>query len=142
MSKDLLALLHRANQIANETFAAAQGGSHITARQVQVLAAIEANEGSSQTAIVDITGVDRSTLADISRRLLKKRLIQRRRSKEDARSYVLKLTECGRDALVKGKPALAAVEKGLLAALPAKDRSVLLDLLSKTVEAHEARVRA
>ena len=142
MSQSLLALLHRANQIAMESFASAQGDSDITARQVQILAAIEANEGSSQTKIVDITGVDRSTLADIVRRLQKNRLIERRRSKDDARAYVLKLSEAGKQALASGKPALAAVEKNLLAALPAKDRSVLVDLLSKMVEAHEERSRA
>ena len=142
MSEGLLALLHRANQIASESFAAALDVSHITDRQVQVLAAIEVHEGASQTRIVEITGVDRSTLADIVRRLQKNRLIERRRSKEDARAYVLKLTEGGRQALASGKPALAAAEKGLLAALPAKDRSVLLDLLGKIVEAHEARGRA
>ena len=142
MSQSFLALLHRANQIGTESFVSAQGDSDITARQVQVLAAIEANEGSSQTAIVEITGVDRSTLADIVRRLQKNRLIERRRSKEDARAYVLKLSEAGREALASGKPALAAVEKNLLAALPAKDRSVLVDLLCKMVEAHEERSRA
>ncbi len=142
MSQGLLALLHRANQIATESFAAALGESGITARQVQVLAAIEANEGSSQTQIVEVTGVDRSTLADIVRRLQKNRLIERRRSKDDARAYVLKLTDAGRQALASGKPALAAVEKDLLTALPAKDRSILLDLLGTAVEAHEARGRA
>ena len=142
MSQSLLALLHRANQIATESFASTQEDSDITARQVQVLAAIEVNEGSSQTKIVEITGVDRSTLADIARRLLKNRLIERRRSKDDARAYVLKLSEAGRQALANGKPAVAAVEKNLLAALPAKDRSVLVDLLSKMVEAHEERSRA
>ena len=142
MSQGLVALLHRANQIANEGFAAALGHSGITARQIQVLAAIDANEGSSQTRIVEITGVDRSTLADIVRRLQKNKLIERRRSKDDARAYVLKLSEAGRQALANGKPALTAVEKTLLAALPAKDRSALVDLLSKMVEAHEARSRA
>ena len=141
MSQGLVALLHRANQIATESFAAALIDSQITARQVQVLAAIEANEGASQTTIVEVTGVDRSTLADIVRRLLKNRLIERRRSKKDARAYVLKLSEAGRQALASGKPALAAVEKGLLSALSAKDRSVLLDLLGKMVVAHENRGR-
>ena len=75
----LLALLHRANQIATERFSDALGDSDMTARQVQVLAAIEANEGASQTAIVNLTGIDRSTLADIMRRLSKHKLIARRR---------------------------------------------------------------
>ena len=142
MSQSLLALLHRANQIAAESFASTQVSSDVTARQIQVLAAIEANEGLSQTKIVEMTGVDRSTIAHIVRRLLKNKLIDRRRSKKDARAYVLKLSEAGRQALASGKPALASVEKDLLAALPAKDRSALLDLLCKMVEGHEARSRA
>ena len=108
-----------------------------------MLVAIEANEGSSQTKIVEITGVDRSTLADVVRRLLKNRLIERRRSKEDARAYVLKLSEAGRQALASGKPgARRRREEPLGRALPAKDRSALVDLLCKVVEAHEARSRA
>lgn len=139
MPKDLLSLFHRVNQIANESFAATLGTSQITARQVQVLAAIEQHEGASQTRIVEVTGVDRSTLADIVRRLQMNGLIVRRRSKDDARAYVLKLSEGGRQVLSNGKPALATVEKSLLSPLPAKDRAILVDYLSTMVEAHEER---
>jgi DNA-binding MarR family transcriptional regulator len=132
VSATLLSLLHRANQIATESFSSAMGDSDLTPRQVQVLAAIEANEGSSQTKIVELTGVDRSTLADIIRRLQKNKLIERRRSKVDARAYVVKLSEGGKQALAIGKPALAAVEKGLL---PAKSRAELAALLEKIVAA-------
>jgi hypothetical protein len=76
------------------------------------LVVIEANEGSSQTKIVELTGVDRSTLADMIKRLQKNKLIELRRSKEDARAYVVKLSEGGKQALAIGKPALATVEKG------------------------------
>jgi DNA-binding MarR family transcriptional regulator len=132
VSASLLYLLHRANQIATESFSSAMGDSDLTPRQVQVLAAIEANEGSSQTKIVELTGVDRSTLADIIRRLQKNKLIERRRSKADARAYVVKLSEGGKQALAIGKPALAAVEKGLL---PAKGRAELMALLEKIIAA-------
>jgi MarR family transcriptional regulator, temperature-dependent positive regulator of motility len=120
MSSSLLSLLHRVNQIATENFTSAMGDSDLTPRQVQVLAAIEAHEGSSQTRIVELTGVDRSTLADIIKRLLRNKLIERKRSKEDARAYVVKISEAGRQALAVGKPALATVEKGLL---PSKARA-------------------
>ena len=133
----LLALLHRANQIATERFADALGDSEMTARQVQVLAAIEANAGASQTNIVNVTGIDRSTLADIVRRLSQRKLIERRRTKEDARAYAVKLTDAGRRELANGKPALAGVEKNLLAALPAKQRGDLLALLEQVVASGE-----
>ncbi len=132
--QSLLPLLHAANQIANEQFAAALGDGDLTVRQVQVLATIEANEGASQTRISNLTKVDRSTLADIVRRLQKQKLIERRRSKVDSRANVLKLTRVGREALAKGNPALASVEEQMLACLPAKDRDSLLDMLGKIVE--------
>ena len=132
MSASLLSLLHRANQIATERFSSVMGDSDLTPRQIQVLAAIEANEGLSQTKIVELTGVDRSTLADIIKRLLKNKLIERRRSKEDARAYVVKLSDGGKQALAIGKPALATVEKGLL---PTKSRAELKALLEKIIAA-------
>jgi DNA-binding MarR family transcriptional regulator len=142
MSASLISLLHRANQIATESFSSAVGDTAMTARQVQVLAAIDATDGPSQTTLVNMTGVDRSTLADIVRRLQKNKLIERRRSKVDARAYVVKLTEAGKQALASGMPALVSVEKSLLASLAGKERSDLLATLSKMVEAHEARRRA
>lgn len=133
----LLALLHRANQIATEKFAAALGDSELTPRQVQVLSAIEAHEGASQTRIVELTGVDRSTLADIMRRLQKHKLIERRRSKADARAYVLKLSDTGRKALARGRPAIGDVEKHMLSVLPAAGRGELLAMLAKIVQADD-----
>ena len=135
----LLALLHRANQIATERFAETLGDGDLTARQVHVLAAIDANEGLSQTGIVAATGVDRSTLADMILRLSKRKLVERKRSKDDARAYMVKLTEAGRKALADGKPALASVEKGLLAALPAKQRSELVAMLDLVVTSSTAK---
>jgi hypothetical protein len=48
-AKSLIALLHRANQIANEEFERSIPESGVTARQVQVLSALSQNEGCSQT---------------------------------------------------------------------------------------------
>ncbi len=129
----LLALLHRANQIATEQFAASLGERDLTARQLHVLAAIEANSGPSQTRIVELTGIDRSTLADIVRRLQKHGLVERRRSREDARAYVLKLSDAGRKALSIGQPALARVEKQMLSKLPTDSRTDLVNSLEQLV---------
>jgi DNA-binding MarR family transcriptional regulator len=41
----------------------------LTPRQLAVLVTVANNEGLSQTGLVDRTGIDRSTLADIVRRL-------------------------------------------------------------------------
>ncbi len=131
--QDFLALLHRANQIANEMFSSEVGFANVTARQIHVLAAIEANEGGSQSVLTTATSIDRSTLSDIVKRLQKNKLIERRRSKSDARAYVVRLTAAGRQVLSSGKPALISVENTLLARLTKKQRANLLSWLEVVV---------
>ena len=74
-----LHLLHRAGQCADELFATNVGTSDLTPRQFAVIKAVEASEEPSQTMLVEKTGIDRSTLADIVRRLVAKGLLQRKR---------------------------------------------------------------
>lgn len=135
----LLVLLHRANQLANELFAETLRDKDFTARQVQVLAAIDANEGLSQTEIAAATSIDRSTLTDVMRRLARRKLIERKRSKDDTRAYTVTLTKAGRTALIVGEPALVVVESEMLAALPSKQRGQLVTMLSKLVASGTAR---
>ena len=56
-------LLHRAGQCAEEIFHVEMQNGDLTPRQLAVLVAVAGNEGLSQTALVDCTGVDRSTMA-------------------------------------------------------------------------------
>lgn len=134
-AKSLIALLHRANQIANEEFERSIPESGVTARQVQVLSALSQNEGCSQTDLCDMTGIDRSTMAEIVSRLHKRRLIERRRSKDDARAYVLKLSESGRTLADLGEKSIGNVEDSLTASLSGKARQDLLNILDKLVTA-------
>jgi MarR family transcriptional regulator, temperature-dependent positive regulator of motility len=137
MSKpSLLALLHRANQVATEHFDRELGDRKLTPRQIQVLATLAANEGASQTLIVDLTGIDRSTLADIVRRLMKQGLLRRRRSKKDARANVMHLTEAGQQMLAAGMPVLERVEKRLIAALSVEQRADFLNALEHLIAAN------
>ena len=115
-------LLHRAGQCAGDVFQSEMRTEDLTPRQYAVLVAVAENEGLSQTNLVDMTGIDRSTLADIIRRMLKKGLVQRRRTKEDARAYAVKLTEEGRRILRSAEPMARRVDDRILQALPAAQR--------------------
>jgi DNA-binding MarR family transcriptional regulator len=127
-------LLHRAGQCAGDVFQAEMGEEDLTPRQYAVLVAISQNEGLSQTNLVDLTGIDRSTLADIVRRMLKKGLVQRRRTKEDARAYSVKLTDQGRRVLKSAEPMARRVDQRILEALPDEERDRFIADLSKIVE--------
>jgi len=111
------------------------GGGDLTPRQYAVLVAVAQNEGVSQTHLVEKTGVDRSTLADIVRRMLKKGLLQRRRTKDDARAYAVKLTEEGWRVLKAADPLAKRVDDKILAALPGQQRERFLQDLTLIVEA-------
>jgi DNA-binding MarR family transcriptional regulator len=71
-------------RLVGDVFDAQTKEHDLTPRQVAVLTTVAENEGLSQTGIVDCTGIDRSTLADLVRRLKLKGLLERRRTKEDA----------------------------------------------------------
>ncbi len=128
-------LLHRAGQCAADIFQAEMETGDLTPRQYAVLVAVAQHEGLSQTQLVERTGIDRSTLADIVRRMLKKGLLQRRRTKEDARAYTVKLTEEGWRVLRSTEPMARRVDERILEALPAQQRDRFLEDLNAIVEA-------
>src|SRR5438132_9925456 len=128
-------LLHRAGQCADSLFETGAKDSGLTARQLAVLITVAGTKGLSQTGLVERTGIDRSTLSDITRRLQKRRLLQRRRTKEDARAYAVALTDKGRQTLRVIEPIARQVDERLLAALTIKQRGQLIDALKSIVGA-------
>lgn len=135
LEKSPLHLLHRAGQCAAEIFQAELGsGGDLTPRQYAVLVTVSQNEGLSQTHLVDRTGIDRSTLADIVRRMLKKGLLQRRRTKEDARAYAVKLTDEGWRMLKSADPLSRRVDDRILSSLPTAQRDRFLQDLNTIVQ--------
>ena len=129
-----LHLLHRAGQCADELFASQVQESELTPRQFVVLIAVPDSEEPSQTTLVQKTGIDRSTLADIVRRMVKRGLLARKRTRKDARMYAVWLTSKGETALKAAQPAARATDERLLAALSQREREVFLGALSKIVK--------
>jgi DNA-binding MarR family transcriptional regulator len=127
-------LLHRAGQCADEVFGAEIREADLTPRQLTVLSAVAGDEGASQTKLVWATGIDRSTLADIVRRLTGKRLLQRRRTREDARAYAVRLTDEGRRVLGVASPVLRRVDERILSALPDRQREAFIAALVSIVD--------
>ncbi len=130
-----LHLLHRAGQCAGDVFQSEMRNGDLTPRQYAVLVTVSLHEGLSQTNLVARTGIDRSTLADIIRRMTKKGLLQRRRTKEDARAYSVKLTDQGRKVLESAQPRVDRVDERVLSVLPNQQRERFLKDLSLIVAA-------
>jgi DNA-binding MarR family transcriptional regulator len=132
-----LHLLHRAGQCADEMFAVSIGESGLTPRQFAVMSAIAESEEPSQTTLVERTGIDRSTMADIVRRLTSRGLVQRRRTRRDARRYAVRLTDKGEGALRSAEPAARSTDEKILSALAPTQRDAFLRSLSRIVTAVE-----
>lgn len=111
----IITKLNRALQSLKARHADALKDIGATPRQILVLEGIEqfATGHPSQTDLVNNTGMDRSTLADVVRRLVGRKLISRSRSKQDARTYQLQLTESGRSLLKQAKGAMKRVERSV-----------------------------
>src|SRR2546423_414594 len=128
-------LLRRCVQYANDLFSRESSATDLTKQQFTVLAAVEQNEGISQTDLVALTGIDRSTLAEMIRRMIDKGLLDRERTETDQRANAVRIAPAGKKSLRGARSASERVERALLASLPAGDRAKFLKMLA-TVASH------
>src|SRR5215472_19297725 len=128
-------LISRCAQYFGDLYAHEAGTNDLTKQQYTLLAALEHNDGVSQTALVDITGIDRSTLAEMVRRMLDKGLLSRERTEEDQRANAVAISPMGRKALRSARNASDRAEKALLETLPLPERQKFIRSLIQIAEA-------
>jgi DNA-binding MarR family transcriptional regulator len=132
-------LLHRTLQLALDLYADEFGAGAITQRQFAVLAAAGDHEGATQTDLVKITGIDRSTLADMVARMIAKGHLERERSGTDARANAVRLTEQGQAALADARPKMAKADARLLKLISGSGRrDAFVGLLKDLIQGGEA----
>lgn len=135
LSASISHLLHRAQQLAANKSAEQLREAGVTLRQFSVLAAVSQEEGPSQSRLVDVTGIDRSTLADMLNRMEKAQLIARTVSREDARAKSVALTAKGVEALNAAAPAVRSADEALIATFAKNRRAGFVDLLTMLINA-------
>lgn len=123
-------LLRRAQQYAYDLYMKEVGQGSLTPRQFAVLHTVSENEGLSQTDLVRRTGIDRSTLADMISRMIRRGLLSRERTKDDARANSVSITASGRSQLNNALPKVQKAEDSILAALPATQQKALMAALA------------
>jgi len=128
-------LIRRCQQYFGDLYALEAGARELTPQQFTVLAALEHNEGVSQTALVEMTGIDRSTLAEMARRMVEKGLLSRERTEQDQRANAVAISPGGRKALRSARLAAERAERALLEALPASERPKFVKALAQIAAA-------
>jgi DNA-binding MarR family transcriptional regulator len=135
LQRSVLHLLRRVDQCATQLYMTESSNSDLTLRQFAVLVAISQQPGLSQTDLVSITGIDRSTIAGIVSRLLRKGLLERRRSPEDGRAYCVRLSKRGNKAVAGADMLYSKVEKKLFSGVPVSEVNQLVATLKTVVAA-------
>jgi DNA-binding MarR family transcriptional regulator len=100
----------------------------LTGPQYSVLATIDTHPHQDQGSLAYTVALDRSTMADVCRRLEDRGLIARTTAPSDGRRKLLELTPEGRDALERTRQRVAALEGELLASRVGDHDRLLADL--------------
>jgi DNA-binding MarR family transcriptional regulator len=100
-------------------------------RHLVALTVLRDRGGSTQQALAATLEVDGTNIVGLLNELEAENLIERRRSPQDRRRHVVKLTDAGAKQLAKVECALAAVEDEVLGALDASQRKTLYSLLQQ-----------
>lgn len=129
-------LLHRAEQLASERFTQLVGDA-ISLRAFSVLAAIHERPGLSQSDLVKITGIDRSTLADMMNRMEKRGWVARTQSLSDKRAFSVRLAASGAQIMAGATHHARASDAAILDLLPRTKRKTFLNILAKLAKLSE-----
>nr|WP_316629979.1 MarR family transcriptional regulator [uncultured Brevundimonas sp.] len=131
-------LMHRALQLALDIYSEETGPDGLTQRQFAVLEAVSLKAGLTQTELVHMTGIDRSTLADLVTRMTAKGLLERERSTLDARAKAVRLSTEGAERLEAARPLVEAADKRIMGLLPKGQRESFLAQLAELAAAADA----
>ncbi|MFD0539839.1 MarR family winged helix-turn-helix transcriptional regulator [Actinomadura luteofluorescens] len=106
----------------------------VDVRGFGMLLALEMYGPSSQRRLIDLTGIDKSTMVRIVDELEAGGLVRRERAPRDRRAHSISLTPDGTRALEGGRRAGAAVGERIFGRLDRDERDRLVELLRRIAE--------
>jgi DNA-binding MarR family transcriptional regulator len=111
----------------------------LTHGEINTLYHLDGDAPRSVAALLDATGQRPSTLTGILNRLERRELLVREINPRDRRSFVLRTTPAGAEAVDEIRAAFARLEVAVLAELPAGTRPAFMQTLA-AVDAASARI--
>jgi DNA-binding MarR family transcriptional regulator len=135
-------LIRRLHQIHYALFFEECAAFGITPVQYGLLTILSTSPGSDQVTLANALGIDRTNVADVLRRLEQGGLITRRRSAEDRRMVLARLTRAGEELVERMHPFMAKAQERLLSVLGREEREAFLATLMRLLEANNRYGRA
>ena len=130
-------LIRRLTQIGQAIFFDLCKSESITPLQVGMLTALSMNPWLDQKAIGRELSLDRTTTAEVLKRLGDKGLVETRVNPDDRRSRLSVITKEGLNLINDLQESIHRSQELLIEPLSPEDRAVFMKLLSQLVDAHE-----
>src|SRR5258707_13899344 len=134
-------LLRRLHQIHYALFFEECAGYDITPVQYGLLTTLSLNPNLDQNSLARELGIDRTNVADVLNRLARRRLLERRRSPDDGRMVLARLTRAGERLPRKMYRPMRRAQKRLLEPLLSKERNALIITLIRLINGNNHLVR-
>ncbi|MEV0304859.1 MarR family winged helix-turn-helix transcriptional regulator [Streptomyces prasinus] len=109
----------------------------ITSPQFAVLNALVAEPGLDQRTVGERVGLDRSTIAEVIGRLLRRELLDKVRDPQDGRRFLLRLTDDGLRTHRRLTVRTARMNQVFLGPLDADEQAVFFALIRRVADAAE-----
>ena len=126
-------LLRRLHQIHYALFFEECAGYDITPVQYGLLTTLSLNPNLVQNSLARELGIDRTNVADVLNRLARRGLLERRRSPDDGRMVLARLTRPGERLTRKMYRPMRRAQKRLLEPLLAQERNALIITLIRLI---------
>lgn len=135
-------LVRRLHQIHYAMFFEECKEENITPVQYGILTVLSQNPWLDQTAIGYELGLDRTTSADVIKRLEQKNWVERRINPLDRRSRQAMVTPAGRQVMAQLTKNMERSQRRLLQPLSSRDQKIFMSLLAELVDANNQYGRA
>lgn len=129
-------LVRRLHQIHVAMFFEECKSQNVTPVQYAILTAVSVLPDLDQTSLGHEVGLDRTTTADVVKRLEDRGLVERRPNPSDKRTRHVRLTAEGQTVVDALRGDMARAQERLLAPLRPAERTMLMDLMKILVEAN------
>jgi DNA-binding MarR family transcriptional regulator len=133
-------LIRRLHQIGAVLFYDDCQSESLTPLQIGMLTALSMNPWLDQKAIGRELALDRTTTAEVLKRLAEKGLVETRVNPDDRRSRLSVITQKGLTLIHELQDSIHRSQERLLEPLAAEDRVVFMRMLTQLVDAHEKAI--
>jgi len=135
-------LIRRLHQIHVGLFAEECAGEDITPVQFAVLTVLYDGSEMDQFSLSASVGIDRSSGAEVFRRLERRGLLVRTPSDVDGRAKIIKITNQGRKFVDRVRPLMARTQDRFVSPLTDTELKTFYKLIAKLIDANNASSRA